>query len=83
MFAPACTPHSQDVPSMSSGILLAVSPECFSLVAGSRSRSGWDTPAWAERKAVSLEIIDGYGHLIMLEDSEGFARPIVDVLERP
>jgi pimeloyl-ACP methyl ester carboxylesterase len=68
---------------MSSGILLAVSPECFSLVAVSRSRSGWDTPAWAERKAVSLEIIDGCGHLIMLEDSEGFARPIVDVLERP
>jgi len=44
----------------------------FHLVAGDRSRAGWDVPEWALRKATSVTIQAGVGHMLMLEDGAGF-----------
>jgi len=44
----------------------------FHLVAGERSRAGWDVPAWALRRATSVTIQPGVGHMMMLEDESGF-----------
>ena len=38
------------------------------LVAGERSREGWDVPAWAEERAASFDVIPGAGHMMMLDD---------------
>ncbi|MEA5456975.1 alpha/beta hydrolase [Sinomonas sp. JGH33] len=42
------------------------------LVAGERSVSGWDVPAWARAGAASWTVIPGVGHMMMLEDPEAF-----------
>jgi len=42
------------------------------LVAGERSRAGWDVPGWAEREAASSNVVPGTGHMMMLEDPNGF-----------
>jgi len=44
----------------------------FHLVAGERSRAGWDVPTWALRRATSVTIQPGVGHMMMLEDENGF-----------
>ncbi|WP_256737483.1 alpha/beta fold hydrolase [Pseudomonas sp. dw_358] len=41
------------------------------LVAGERSFSGWNVPAWALESAASITRLPG-GHLMMVEDPEGF-----------
>jgi lipase len=51
------------------------------LVAGERSRDGWDTPAWALVRAKSLTVIPGRGHLMTLEDPEGFGRVVAGLLD--
>ncbi len=42
------------------------------LVAGERSREGWDVPAWVLERAASVTIQTGVGHMMMLEDLRGF-----------
>lgn len=44
----------------------------FHLVAGSRSRDGWDVPAWVLQQATSVTIQPGAGHMMMLEDQQSF-----------
>lgn len=51
------------------------------LVAGERSREGWDVPAWAIQQAASVTIIPGAGHLMMLEAPLEFARVIARIVE--
>lgn len=43
------------------------------LVAGARSRTGWDVPDWALEAAASYTEIPDAGHLVMLEAPEVFA----------
>ena len=43
------------------------------LIAGERSRDGWDVPDWAVTNAVSLTIVPRTGHMLMLEDPDAFA----------
>ncbi|AZL74431.1 alpha/beta fold hydrolase [Pseudomonas oryziphila] len=50
------------------------------LVAGEHSRAGWDVPHWAERAAASFTELAGVGHLMMLEDPQGFASAIARLL---
>lgn len=42
------------------------------LVAGERSRGGWDVPEWAWRQAASTTVIAQAGHLPMVDDRQGF-----------
>lgn len=49
----------------------------FHLIAGARSRAGWDVPAWALRQAASHAEIAETGHLMMLEAPERFAAAIL------
>jgi pimeloyl-ACP methyl ester carboxylesterase len=44
----------------------------FHLIAGERSRDGWDVPEWAAKLATSNYNIPNTGHLMMAEDPEGF-----------
>lgn len=44
----------------------------FHLVAGERSRVGWDVPEWALRRATGVTIQPGVGHMLMLEDEASF-----------
>ena len=50
------------------------------LVAGDRSRDSWDTPEWALAQAKSLTVMPGCGHLMMLDDPEGFGRVVARLL---
>lgn len=47
------------------------------LIAGARSRAGWDVPDWAVRQATSHVDIADTGHLMMLEAPERFAAAIL------
>jgi pimeloyl-ACP methyl ester carboxylesterase len=51
------------------------------LVAGERSRDGWDTPEWALAQAKSLTLMPGCGHLMMLDDPDGFGRVVARLLD--
>ena len=42
------------------------------LVAGARSRAGWDTPDWALQMAASIDVIPDAGHLLMIEQPAAF-----------
>ena len=44
----------------------------FHLLAGERSRDGWDVPEFVLERAASLTIQPGVGHMLMLEDPEAF-----------
>ena len=44
----------------------------FYLVAGEHSRDAWDVPEWVLRQATRLMIQPGVGHMMMLEDQQGF-----------
>jgi len=43
------------------------------LIAGERSRAGWHAPDWALERCASFQIIEGAGHMMMLEKPEAFA----------
>jgi lipase len=45
------------------------------LVAGERSRDGWDVPDWA-LSAAHLTVIPGAGHLMMAEEPQRFAETV-------
>ncbi len=52
----------------------------FHLVAGERSRDGWDVPEWVLQQAASVTIQPGVGHMMMLEDQHGFLSLIRELL---
>lgn len=52
------------------------------LLAGERSRSGWDVPDWALAQAASMTIMPEVGHLMMLEQPQAFAQKIAQILGR-
>jgi lipase len=47
------------------------------LIAGSRSRSGWNVPEWALTAAASYTEIPHAGHMMMLEAPEAFANVLI------
>lgn len=49
------------------------------LVAGARSRSGWDVPEWALAAAASYTEIPDCGHMIALEAPDVFGRLLTDL----
>jgi pimeloyl-ACP methyl ester carboxylesterase len=51
------------------------------MVAGERSADGWDVPEWARNEAASSTIIDGLGHMMMLEDPDAFGTVIGRLLQ--
>jgi lipase len=51
------------------------------LIAGERSREGWDVPAWAEDQAASFNVIQHAGHMMMLEDGKGFGRLLIRMVQ--
>jgi lipase len=50
------------------------------LVAGARSRSGWNVPEWALSAAASYAEISGAGHMVMLEAPGTFIATLADVV---
>lgn len=44
----------------------------FHLVAGSRSRDGWDVPAWVLQQTTSVTIQPDAGHMMMWDDQQHF-----------
>ncbi|WP_368562089.1 alpha/beta fold hydrolase [Pseudoxanthomonas sp. UTMC 1351] len=51
------------------------------LLAGERSRPGWDVQDWALRQANSITVIPGTGHMIMLEQPQAFASMVKKALQ--
>lgn len=51
------------------------------LVAGERSRHGWDVQDWALDESASLTVHAGTGHMMMLEDTLGFVSILRRLLE--
>jgi len=52
------------------------------LVAGARSRAGWDVPGWALQAAASYSELPQVGHMVMLEAPQAFADVLVTVLRQ-
>jgi pimeloyl-ACP methyl ester carboxylesterase len=52
------------------------------LVAGGRSRAGWDVPAWALQAAASYSELPQVGHMVMLEAPQVFAEVLVSILQQ-
>ncbi|MER8012460.1 alpha/beta hydrolase [Streptomyces sp. NPDC094149] len=50
------------------------------LVAGARSRAGWDVPAWALSAAASYTELPRTGHMVMLEAPEEFGALLAGLL---
>lgn len=50
------------------------------LVAGARSRAGWDVPDWALAEAASYREIQDAGHLVMDDAPEAFAAALARIL---
>lgn len=46
------------------------------LVAGERSRDGWNVPTWANSATRGISVIPHAGHLMMVEDPRRFAETI-------
>ena len=51
------------------------------LIAGRRSLAQWDVPEFVRRAAISLEVIENAGHLMMLERPDAFCDAIARVLD--
>jgi len=45
----------------------------FHLIAGERSRAGWDAPEFVLSRAASFQVQPDAGHMLMLNDLRGFA----------
>ncbi|MGD8321855.1 MAG: alpha/beta fold hydrolase [Gemmatimonadota bacterium] len=50
------------------------------LVAGARSAAAWDVPAWVRDASRTYRVQPGVGHMMMLEDPEGFCRIVGEVV---
>jgi pimeloyl-ACP methyl ester carboxylesterase len=53
------------------------------LVAGERSRVGWDTPPWALEQAAGVTVMPAVGHLMTWENPSGFGALIAELLAEP
>lgn len=53
------------------------------LIAGERSRQGWDVQAWALQEAANFVVIPNTGHMMMLENPAGFAAVVRTLLQEP
>lgn len=51
------------------------------LLAGERSRPGWDVPDWALEQAASSGVVAGAGHMMMLERPDAFAAVVKKALQ--
>lgn len=51
------------------------------LVAGARSRAGWNVPGWALQAAASYTEVPDAGHMVMLEAPEVLGRALVKLLK--
>lgn len=51
------------------------------LIAGERSAGGWHVPDWVRAQAASDHQIAGCGHLMMLENPEGFYALVQEIVE--
>lgn len=51
------------------------------LLAGERSRAGWDVPDWALKACAGQRVMAGCGHLMMLEQPETLAAQLRDWLQ--
>lgn len=51
------------------------------LVAGERSRPGWNVPAWALTAAATYTEIPQTGHMVMLEAPEAFGNTLVELVD--
>ncbi|MDN7671484.1 alpha/beta fold hydrolase [Burkholderia oklahomensis] len=52
------------------------------LIAGARSRNGWNAPDWAIAQCAGHHVVDGCGHLMMLEQPDAFSALIDRCLAR-
>ncbi|MFM0249031.1 alpha/beta fold hydrolase [Paraburkholderia sediminicola] len=50
------------------------------MLAGERSASGWGAPDWAHAAARSYVVQPGVGHMMMLEDPDGFCRIVGEMV---
>ncbi|PVE23215.1 alpha/beta hydrolase [Microvirga sp. KLBC 81] len=62
---------------------VAEGPVPFHLLAGERSRTGWDVPPWAIARAASETVLPGTGHLMMMEQPDGFVSTLLRIIRRP
>ncbi len=53
------------------------------LIAGARSRAGWEVPDWALQEAASITVLPDCGHMMMLEQPEAFAHAVTQALASP
>lgn len=51
------------------------------LLAGERSRPGWDVQDWALQQATTIAVVPGAGHMMMLEQPQAFASMIKKALQ--
>ncbi len=54
----------------------------FHLMAGEKSRAGWDVPDWVLERASSNTLFPNMGHLMMMEAPRSFGPSICEVLAR-
>jgi lipase len=52
------------------------------LIAGERSRNGWDVPDWAIREAKTFTIMPEVGHFMTLEQPEAFGQLLLQLVEQ-
>jgi lipase len=52
------------------------------LVAGARSRGGWDVPEWAVDSAATNQVVPDCGHLMMLEQPHQLATLLASLISR-
>ncbi|CRI57871.1 alpha/beta fold hydrolase [Pseudomonas sp. CCOS 191] len=69
------------VPGYLDGLRRLFATKPVHLFAGEHSRAGWDVPSWAEEQAASFTVLPRVGHLMMLEDPQGFASAIARLLD--
>lgn len=50
------------------------------LIAGARSRAGWDVPDRALQDAASIAVLPDCGHMMMLEQPDAFANAVIYAL---
>jgi pimeloyl-ACP methyl ester carboxylesterase len=53
------------------------------LVAGARSRAGWDVPEWALTAAASYTEVADAGHMVMLEAPDSFGKVLAELIAGP
>ena len=50
------------------------------LLSGERSHSGWNVPDWALTKCAGRQMLEGCGHLMMLDNTSAFSAALATLL---